>query len=935
MGEGENRMSPRLIRRCRSGVWSLLLSAVLAVGLSADLPQLGLQTWTCRNLSFEEMVDFASEQELTRIQLYRAHFDPADPANVNASKLKVMRSRGLDPYAMYAGMRGQAEENRPMFELARLLGLEFLVVEPPDQSQWPALLEMARNHGIKLAVHNHGIETTYGDPATVHALLKQYPDLRVCLDVGWVTAAGFDAAEVFRDYGDRVIDVHFKDKRIRLDASGKRLIEDTLPGEGDVNFAGLFRVIRETGWAGTMVIETDSKVFAEDPRELVQRSKAFFDARLNAAGMPVGFDYTRDAGALPELLPTGISAPDEVWIREAWDELTATLESLQADPAVRDDPTDPLADVEIYAGQVRRTLRYESTLSPALVRLVKSALESGQARAMALAEGRMPWRESGGRVLRGHRSAIDDSAQAYGIVVPDNYDGSKPVRLDVVLHGSIRSTWGSASLRFANWFQRYGMGWRDPAADYIEVYPLGRVTNGYRYAGQEDVFEAIEAVCREYAVDRNRIMLRGFSMGASGTWHIGLKQPDRFAALAPYMGYVDTRFFAEGGGNSRLIRVGELPPHQERVLPMMDAISYVPNAGLLPIVAAMGGEDPGRRNHEFMEREFADHGMQLINLIAPRVGHRIDLVTHRAQVELMNREAGAGRDPLRREVKFVTRSLRYGRAYWVQLLGLHEHDQPAAITATAVDADTVRISQLRNINRVAIAADRLPGPHPRVLMLGEEIPLDRARLDPNHGWVLSWSRQGWRQADTAADATSGRKRPGMQGPIDDAFTTPFLLVRGTGRPWSEATQALSDQLLQQFAYEWSRYWAGDVPIKDDREVTAEDIRDRNLILFGDPGSNRLMARVLPDLPLHWEPDVLRMNGTTYDAATHLPTLIHPNPLAGGEDRYVVLNSGHTFGESALSSVAYLNYARLGDWAVRSLDDNAPVAAGHFTESWDY
>ena len=36
------------------------------------------------------------------------------------------------------------------------------------------------------------------------------------------------------------------------------------------------------------------------------------------------------------------------------------------------------------------------------------------------------------------------------------------------------------------------------------------------------------------------------------------------------------------------------------------------------------------------------------------------------------------------------------------------------------------------------------------------------------------------------------KRPGLQGPIDDAFTSRFLCVRGTGKAWNPATQAWID-----------------------------------------------------------------------------------------------------------------------------------------------
>ena len=62
-------------------------------------------------------------------------------------------------------------------------------------------------------------------------------------------------------------------------------------------------------------------------------------------------------------------------------------------------------------------------------------------------------------------------------------------------------------------------------------------------------------------------------------------------------------------------------------------------------------------------------------------------------------------------------------------------------------------------------------------------------------------------------------------------------------------------------------------------------------------------------------------------------LIQPNPLAA--DRYVVLNSGHTFGEKELASLNYLLFPRLGDWAVLKLPDRVPISAGYFDEQWRF
>src|SRR5262249_61763790 len=111
----------------------------------------------------------------------------------------------------------------------------------------------------------------------------------------------------------------------------------------------------------------------------------------------------------------------------------------------------------------------------------------------------------------------------------------------------------------------HGGGGRDRAC--MEPHPPRRVETCCRWAGETAVFEAIEAACRGYNVDRDRIVLRGMSMGASGTWHLGLKHPDRFVALGPYCGYVDTHHFSETL-QPNFVKVGELPPYQEKALHM-------------------------------------------------------------------------------------------------------------------------------------------------------------------------------------------------------------------------------------------------------------------------------------------------------------------------------------------------------------------------------
>jgi len=532
--------------------------------------------------------------------------------------------------------------------------------------------------------------------------------------------------------------------------------------------------------------------------------------------------------------------------------------------------------------------------------------------------------------------------QPYGVIVPENYDPSRPIRLDVVLHGSTRPV-GLSELRF---IARFDAGNDKPSTapdqPYIELHPLGRVENCYRWAGETDVFEAIEDVCRRYNIDRRRIVLRGMSMGASGTWHLGLKHPDYFVALGPYCGYVDTHHFSETPLKN-FVKVGPLPPHQELGLHMLDSIDYAANAGVVPAIACIGDKDVFFQAHVLMGKAMQQEGLTMVNLISPGTGHVIDPVTHAEQMRRISLYVAKGLDRQPQQLRFVTWTLKYNRCHWLEVLGLQQHYAKAVIAVHLRD-DKIEITELQNITRFAIDISHLPKVLQTLRIGTTELSLSPASTAPSRKLVVERRDNIWSIADSIEKSPLTGKRPGLQGPIDDAFSSSFLCVRGTGQPWNAAVHAYSTASLKRFADEWRHYFRGELPIKNDTDVTEEDIRTRNLILFGDPGSNSYIAKVLPDLPLEWSRKMLRLGNQDYPAGNHVPALIAPNPLSGANGRYVVLNSGHTFREAELAKFNYLLFPRWGDWAVLQIDpshtDSTPLEenvlrAGYFDEQWNW
>ena len=97
-----------------------------------------------------------------------------------------------------------------------------------------------------------------------------------------------------------------------------------------------------------------------------------------------------------------------------------------------------------------------------------------------------------------------------------------------------------------------------------------------------------------------------------------------------------------------------------------------------------------------------------------------------------------------------------------------------------------------------------------------------------------------------------RKRPGMHGPIANAFTAPFLWVVPDKACADAKVQAWVEEEMKYGSGRWRWLMRGDVRTRKASEVTEADIRDYNLILWGDAEANAVTAKVLPQLPVRWD-----------------------------------------------------------------------------------
>ena len=591
---------------------------------------------------------------------------------------------------------------------------------------------------------------------------------------------------------------------------------------------------------------------------------------------------------------------------EQRESITTKLQQLQQQvTALRERDGDPrlVADVEVFAKAAEWILRHNEFFRKNYADLTVKVLETGLERAAQLAEGKSPWVGRTGTSIRGYYSAVDGSVQPYALTIPEGVERRSPKRwpLHVNLHGR------GSTLNEVSFIARHDGKALPDGQDWVQLDVFGRTNNAYRFAGETDVFEALRDVNRTVRMDERRVVLRGFSMGGAGAWHLGLHHPSRWCSVGPGAGFVDFYKYQK--------QTERRPEHEHQALHIYDAVDYVLNAANVPVCTYGGENDAQLVASTSMVEAAKKLDVDIRLLVGPGVGHKFHPDSFREFMAFHRQHMEDGRPPYpgRGDLRFITWTLKYNRCDWLTVEEMLEMYKPATVRATIDRNGTLRI-RTQNVAVLQISRDVADA----VEIDGKLMRLRTAADGLLPGVYFELGKDEWYTMDYDSsrlfpENSDLRKRHNLQGPIDDAFMQPFVCVRGTGTPWSKPHQQWADWNLTRFEREFDKWMRGRVPVIDDTALTEEHIADQNLILFGDPGSNEVLKKVLDRLPVEWTKDGYVVQGKTWSADTHGVCLIYPNPL--NDRRYVVLNSGHTFHERDFRASNSWLFPRLGDLAV--------------------
>lgn len=210
--------------------------------------RIGLETYSFHDVDLETTLKHVRGLGLSHIELHEGHLPHNASRERMASARRMLADAGVTAAGIYIHdeFTDSEEIARPILAFARTMGFQYINGAPRPESL-PVLNRIAREYGVRIAIHNHGPGATYETLEHLTSALKAHPSLVPCIDIGHFARSRVDPVRAVRALGARAVAIHIKD----VDAGG----QNTVVGEGTIDMPGVFAGLRSSGFDGLVVLE--------------------------------------------------------------------------------------------------------------------------------------------------------------------------------------------------------------------------------------------------------------------------------------------------------------------------------------------------------------------------------------------------------------------------------------------------------------------------------------------------------------------------------------------------------------------------------------------------------------------------------------------------------------------------------------------------------
>lgn len=218
--------------------------------------QLGAQSYSFRDRPLDDALKAMTTIGIGEVELWQGHIEP--PKGTSPEDLKKWRvapqtlsqmkevkkkfdAAGVHIYALNYSFRAQNtdEEIEHGMEMAKALGTKYITASS-KVSLAGRINGIAKKHGVFVAMHGHDNTKDpdeFSTPESFEKAMAGNSNIKINLDIGHFTAAGYDPLEYLEKMHKNIVTLHIKDR--------KKNHGDNVPfGEGETNIKGVLQILK-------------------------------------------------------------------------------------------------------------------------------------------------------------------------------------------------------------------------------------------------------------------------------------------------------------------------------------------------------------------------------------------------------------------------------------------------------------------------------------------------------------------------------------------------------------------------------------------------------------------------------------------------------------------------------------------------------------------
>jgi sugar phosphate isomerase/epimerase len=193
--------------------------------------QIGIQSYSFRDRSFDQAIDSIVEAGINSVELWSGHLEPQDlkgevlrkwrletPLSFFEQAGKKIKDAGIQLSAYNYSFRKEMTDTEinQGFLIAKALGTS-VITASSNPSMASRVDQFAQKHKVRVGMHNHaqgGKPDEYDGPKDFAAAMKgASPYICINLDIGHFVAAGFDPVDYITKHHERIVTLHIKDRK--------------------------------------------------------------------------------------------------------------------------------------------------------------------------------------------------------------------------------------------------------------------------------------------------------------------------------------------------------------------------------------------------------------------------------------------------------------------------------------------------------------------------------------------------------------------------------------------------------------------------------------------------------------------------------------------------------------------------------------------------